>query len=145
MKKIFYIIFNYNCIINNHIFFYISSKNIKSVNNSILNITIIPYEVNPNPFDQTPSNADFVLTYTITQAQYISVYIVNFDKNITIKTIFTNWYAGIPYNTYEVHWNGTNSSGQNVKNGQYYFKLVCSAGSTIYKGVSCDGHKTGSF
>lgn len=50
---------------------------------------------------------------------------------------------GIPGNSYEVHWNGTNSSNVKVKNGQYYFKLVGSSGSVAYARVSCDGYKTG--
>lgn len=120
-----------------------SHNNTLSIPNIPLNGSIQIYFVNPNPFDQTITNADCVLTYTVTQPQYISAYIVDFDKNLTIKTIFTNWYAGIPGNTYEVHWDGTNNSGSKVKNCQYYFKLVGSSGSVAYARVNCDGYKTG--
>ena len=79
-----------------------------------------------------PTMPTYLFNPTITQNQLsfkvsappetITIYIVNFDKRVFIKTIGRQTISDT--NNHSISWNGKDNYNTDVPNGQYYYKIV---------------------
>lgn len=120
--------------------------------NSLMSVVQITYEQSLCPSAQVfnPKNGStYTIRYRITDPpKYVSVYIVNFDKNQIRKTFYTDLYI-TDSNERTITWDGRSDSGSIVANGQYYFKIesrTTSGGNVVsiaYARVSVNGGSGG--
>jgi len=84
-----------------------------------------------------PNSSTYTVKFKTTGTETVGVYIKDFDRLNTVKTLFSGTVnAGTEKS---VTWDGKNSSGAIVGNGQYYFYIYSQTGSYALTKVSIHG------